>query len=329
MMLYFRFMFFAFTLAIGSVVSANTADQEATAWIERMVGAAGSLAYEGTFVYLHGSQLESMRVIHAVQDGRAREHLISLNGSAREVIRDQGEVICILPDTKAVSISNSRNERSFPTVLPMDLEGLSDYYDFHMRGEARVAGRPAKVVVIVPRDAYRYGYRLFLDAEHALPLKTEMLNGLGMAVSQTMFTSLRVDPAIEVVSSLSSLKQKGYTWVHEEDRGSHSASGEASWHFKYLPAGFQLRASARHSDQISKDNVEHFILSDGLATLSVYVEKIAGQGGLQGESRMGAINAFGTQIAGYQVTAVGEVPAQTVEYIAGAIAYRVSEIVHD
>jgi sigma-E factor negative regulatory protein RseB len=309
-------------LAMTSAVSADTGEQEAAAWIEKMVAAAGALAYEGTFVYLHGSQLESMRVIHSVRDGQAREHLISLNGSAREVIRDQGAVICILPDAKAVSVSESGIKQSFSTVLPISLAGLSDYYDFHMRGEARVAGRLTKVLVIVPKDAYRYGYRLFLDAEHALPLKTEMLNGLGMAVTQTMFTSLRVDPTIEVTSSIESLKQQGYAWIHEEDAGSHPVTGEASWYFKYLPAGFQLHASAQHPDQVGKGDIEHFILSDGLATLSVYVEESVAQGGLQGESRMGAINAFGTQVAGHQVTVVGEVPAQTVQYIAGAIAYR-------
>ena len=269
-------------LGMASVVSANPADEDAGAWIERMTQAVRSLSYEGTFVYVHSGKLESMQVIHAVREGEERERLITLNGMEREVIRDNKSVICILPHAKAVSVSEHSSDLSFPVVLPKNLNELTDHYDIHLRGDARIAGRAAKVVVIVPKDAYRYGYRLFLDAEHALPLQTDMLNGLGIAVAQTMFTALNVDPAIRVDSSLSSLEQDGYTRIYEDSPQQMPISDPSPWRFKYFP------------------------------TLSVYVEKMAEEGTLQGRSRMGAINVYGFQLEGYQITAVGEVPAKTV-----------------
>lgn len=314
-------------LGVASVVSATPADGDAGAWIERMTQAVRSLSYEGTFVYVHGGKLESMQVVHAAREGEERERLISLNGMAREVIRDNKSVICILPHAKAVSVSEQDSETSFPVVLPKNLDGLADHYDFHLRGDARIAGRPAKVVVIVPKDAYRYGYRLFLDAEHALPLQTDMLNGLGMAVAQTMFTALNVDAGIRVDASLSSLERDGYTRIHEDSPQQVSISSPSPWRFKYLPAGFKLSARSQQNDPSSVGGVEHFVLSDGLATLSVYVEKMADDGTLQGKSRMGAINVYGFQMDGYQITAVGEVPAKTVEYVANAIAHTSTEAV--
>lgn len=302
-------------LGMASTVAAVPVEDEASAWIERMTHAVRSLSYEGTYVYVHGGKMESMQVAHAVHEGEERERLISLNGMAKEVIRDKESVICILPHAKVVSVSSQGSERGFSVVLPNNLEHLGDHYDFHLRGDTRIADRPAKVVVIVPKDAYRYGYRLFLDAEHALPLQTDMLNGLGMAVARTMFTEIRVDPAIRVESSLLSLEQDGYTRIKTDAPA--PVTGPASWRFKYFPAGFELTTRAKFSD--NPGEAEHFVLSDGLATLSVYVEKIGEEGGLQGKSRMGAINVYGTQVGGYQITAVGEVPARTVEYVANAI----------
>lgn len=304
-------------LGMASLLDAAPAEEDASAWIERMTQAVRTLSYEGTFVYVHGGKLETMQVAHAVHEGEERERLVSLNGMAKEVIRDAESVICILPHAKVVSVSGQSGDRGFPVVLPNKLTHLVEYYDFHLRGDTRIAGRPAKVVVIVPKDAYRYGYRLFLDAEHALPLQTDMLNGLGMAVAQTMFTEMRVDPSIRVESPLPSLEQDGYTRIDTEAPASET--GPTNWRFKYFPAGFELTTRAQFSHTPGFADAEHFVLSDGLATLSVYVEKLGEEAGLQGTSRMGAINVFGTQMGGYQITVVGEVPARTVEYVAHAI----------
>ena len=67
------------------------------------------------------------------------------------------------------------------------------------------------------------------------------------------------------------------------------------------------------------------MLSDGLASVSVYVEAGAREG-LRGAAHVGAINAWGGLIGQYQVTAVGEVPAGTVKSIVGAMRHRDTEL---
>jgi sigma-E factor negative regulatory protein RseB len=64
--------------------------------------------------------------------------------------------------------------------------------------------------------------------------------------------------------------------------------------------------------------VEHFVFSDRVSAYSVYIE--AGtEDGLEGVTRIGAVHAAGRRADGHQVTAVGEVPAATVEAaVAGA-----------
>jgi sigma-E factor negative regulatory protein RseB len=78
------------------------------------------------------------------------------------------------------------------------------------------------------------------------------------------------------------------------------------------------------------------VYSDGLATVSVFVEAqppdVRASGGgtdanpsapaeppMQGLARVGSGYAYSTVVQGHQVTAVGEVPAKTVEFIAHSV----------
>jgi len=316
-----RAWFGCFLLAAAQLSMAGESEKSVETWLEQMVHSVRTLSYEGTFVYLHNTQLETMQITHTANDNQEQERIFSLNGAAREVIRTPDSIICILPDAKTVSVMKPEvGDRDFPAVLPMNLDHLSNYYEFRMLGGARIADREAVVIGVIPRDAYRYGYRLFLDADHALPLKTDAINEEGEVVSQIMFTSLRVDPSIPSISSAMEDKSD-YSWVHSKPAQNIPVTLPANWQFKALPDGFQLQARTKQALSSGTQEVEHFVFSDGLATFSVYIEKAGVGDGLHEASRMGAINAYGTEVAGHQITAVGEVPAQTVRTVANAAKY--------
>jgi sigma-E factor negative regulatory protein RseB len=99
------------------------------------------------------------------------------------------------------------------------------------------------------------------------------------------------------------------------------AKVDSRWAFDALPDGFRLSV---HETRTGSNNsvIEHFVFTDGLATMSVYIEKAMTDKQFEGESQMGAIHAFGTQMEGYQITAVGEVPAQTVKKFALSAKYK-------
>jgi sigma-E factor negative regulatory protein RseB len=65
-------------------------------------------------------------------------------------------------------------------------------------------------------------------------------------------------------------------------------------------------------DPNGSDPVDQYVFSDGLSSLSVFVEPETREEAFSGVSRLGAINAWGGQVEGFQVTAVGEVPAVTI-----------------
>jgi sigma-E factor negative regulatory protein RseB len=114
-----------------------------------------------------------------------------------------------------------------------------------------------------------------------------------------------------------------------------------------LPPGFHLTVAGAQTLGGATVPASHLVYSDGLATVSVFVEAqpgVASPGAaapgvpapgagsvadaapstpaeppMQGLARVGSGFAFSTIVQGHQVTAVGEVPAQTVEFIAHSV----------
>jgi len=312
-----------FISAVNSSAFAAEKD-DVIQWLQRMVSAVHGLNYEGTFVFLRDKQLETMKLRHTIEESGEKERLFSLNGVPREVFRDNASVTCISPDMKSVSIGNRMTGLGFRAVYSIDVPQLSALYDFHVLGKQRVADRQTTVIAIIPKDKYRYGYRIFLDVDTAFPLKSDMMDVNGEAISQIMFTHLKINPSTQGMQEISVEGKENYAWVQQKNQ--HTSVGEspkAAWQFQDLPKGFAIsfHSIGKATSKNSKEGaVEHFVMSDGLASLSVYVEKIISPS-LVGTSNMGAVNAFGREYEGYQVTAVGEVPSQTVQQVANAIRY--------
>ncbi len=314
------------TLLGLSAAVAGAATDDARDLLRQMSEASMGLNYRGTFVYLHNGQLEAMQVVHRAAKEGEQERLVALTGEAREVLRDKDRVTCILPNSKAVMVDKSIPRQPFPAALPRDLEALTDTYEFQVLGEDRVSGRPARIVAIRPLDAFRYGYRLWLERDIHLLLKSDLIDSDGRAVEQMMFTDVEILDAVSDAALTPSLHGDGYTWHEQKEGGAaddHAEAGESAWSVTGLPAGFMRTHRNRHSMPSAAVPVEHMVFSDGLATVSVYIEpRQADAQGLSGHSNMGAVNALGVQVGDYQVTVVGEVPRLTVERIGQSVRRR-------
>lgn len=303
----------AAALATPGVASAATAPPPLSAaeQVQRMAAAVSSLSFEGTLVYLHENRLETLHIYHAIEDGQARERLVSMTGPVRAVTREDDEITCILPNSHPISIKRHGVARDLLRSRAMDLDAIDRYYRLHALGVARVAGRETDVVGIIPRDALRYGYRFYLDRETGLPLKTDLMGSDAEPIEQVMFTTVKLTataPGAAMVADAAS-QAKAPVPPARDDR----------WRFERLPAGFEL-VMHQLADGPESAGAEHFLLSDGLASMSVYVERGDGEG-LDGETHIGAINAVGGRVDGHRVTVVGEVPAMTVAAVLAGIRY--------
>lgn len=307
----------ALLLLIAGPVCAST-ERDAQSWLEAMSQAVRTLNYEGIFVYRYRGNLESMRILHRVQDGAEEERLFALNGTPREVIRKGEEVTCILPDTESVLVDRRRTGNPLSEVVPMNIEALRDSYSFAIRGTGRVAGRTAKRVAIEPRDGFRYGYRLWIDTESKLLLRADLMGEEGTPIEQLMFTQIELREQMPDAAFEQTVNGPDYTWYRDE-QSAEPATGESDWQVTKLPPGFVLESREWRVGSKERGSAEHYLYSDGLASVSVYIEPPTEDDGFVGISAMGAVSAFGRVLNGHQAIVVGEVPTATVEMIGRGI----------
>lgn len=299
------------------------ADDGARDWLARIARAAATLNYDGVFVYQHGDQLESLRIVHKIDEGRVRERIETLTGAPREFVRRDNEVQCILPDEKTVLVEPRHAGNSgFPSVLSERLQDLEGNYTLVVGGEGRVGGRSARQIVIRPRDNFRYGYELWIDRDSGLLLRSDLLDTDGRLLERFMFVQMRVGVPIGAAALRPEHAPEGYAW-HRTPNAAINVVASA-WVATRLPAGFRLSTQMLRSVSAGDHSVEQLVFTDGLATVSVFVEPRKGNSdtSLSGSNRMGAVHAYGMRVDDFQVTAVGEVPAETVALIGGSLARK-------
>ncbi|MCO6414307.1 MAG: MucB/RseB C-terminal domain-containing protein [Thiogranum sp.] len=316
---------FASIVIVLLTTGTATAESGAREWLERMSRASQSLNYEGTFVYQHQGRLEAMHIVHAMDADGERERLLSLTGPEREVLRDNQVVTCILGDRRSVVVNRSRPRSPFPGSFPKELMALEKHYSFDVSGEDRVAGLSCRVVVLKPRDAFRYGRRLCVHEDSHLLLRSEVTGPHDKPIEQIMFTSVRFPEKISSEELLPALNGSNFTWKREPEQQPQAAQAatDSRWDVRHVPEGFMLVDHSWHRLSEQEPGVEHWVYSDGLASVSVYVEESPkDHDSYSGISHRGALNAFGTMVGGYYVTVIGEVPARTVEMIGKSVQMR-------
>jgi len=301
------------------------ADDNAMQLLERMGTAAKKLNYDGVFAYQSGTKLQSIRIIHRSDEHDEIERVLSLNGAAREVIRTNDLVTCIYPEGKRVHVTRRPLGRGFPSDLLSRLSSATDYYNVTLGGENRVADRVAQELSITPVDDYRYGYRLWVDKDSDLLLKSELLRNNEEVLETFAFSSVTINTEISDELLRPQITGHEMTWNRSEPQAQNQQAavrGLSVWKVDWLPDGFVLVAQQSRLKANTGNAVEQRVYSDGLSSVSVFIEQIhARHNHLKGGSKMGAINAFGTILHSHFVTVVGEVPAHTVEKIGNAIRY--------
>lgn len=303
-------------LSIGIGVQVATVNASTHEQLARMATALRSLSYEGVLVYAYEGHLETLRIIHRVEGGHVSELLESLNGPVRTLTRERDKVTCRLAGDRAFSVPGRGLGADLLVSKPIDPQALSLHYVIRPLGGARVAGRETEVVGIIPRDALRYGYRFYIDIENGLPLKSDLMGTEQRPIEQILFVSLELDPA-PPDHPMPAAGSESSSMSSPEQASAPLEPGP--WRFERLPAGFRLVMADRSADE-AEQVMDHFVLSDGLASVSVYIET-GDEDGLSGGSRIGAVHAAGGKIAGHQVTVVGEVPEGTVQAVLDGIAF--------
>ena len=150
--------------------------------------------------------------------------------------------------------------------------------------------------------------------ETGFPLKTKLIDQNGEAIEQVRFADIELGGDIHASALAPSMSIDDFRWFTQPKRKvTHIV--DSPWQSDELPAGF--RVVSTHEENLSGRDmvVTHILYSDGLANVSVFIEP-ASDRKIARQSSVGSSNSFSVETDGYRVTAVGEVPAATVEKIA-------------
>jgi sigma-E factor negative regulatory protein RseB len=305
---------------------------DAREWLEKMNKALTTRNYDGTFFHLSGGRVETMRIVHRVRAGRVTERLQSLDGSRREFVRANDELTCYLPDQHTVLVEQRQERGPFLGSLPQFDASVSDFYRIETLPATHILGRPVRVIAVNPKDQFRFGYRLWLDEKTAMPLKTQLCDSRGQVIEQIFFARLDMPENIPDSDLTPTVHTEGMRWVRQGPSPDSASAALGAYRASQLPPGFRLTIQGAQTLGGASAPASHLVYSDGLATVSVFVEEppasapgtaaapaAQAEPPLQGLARVGSGYAFSTVVQGHQVTAVGEVPAQTVEFIAHSV----------
>lgn len=272
-------------------------------------------SFQGTFVYERNGSFSTHRIWHRVADGKIRERLLQLDGSAQEVSRIDGLTQCVSGMLEA-GVANLPD----PPAHALDVKKLANWYDMKTSGKSRVAGRPATIVVLTPKDQHRYGIELHLDNATGIALKSLLLSDKGQLLERFQFTELDTASALTDSMLQPSADCKPVAAVKVRPQADNKS---VAWRSDWLPAGFELNAGSLRKDPASKAQITTLMYDDGLARFSVFIEPSGGKNVTDIRTQLGPTVAVSRHLAvaagDVMVTVVGEIPLGTAERIALSI----------
>lgn len=294
--------------------------EDALALLQRIAQGSRQLSYSGTFVYRSGGRVDTSRIARIVADGREIERIEALDGSPREVVRAGSEVRCFFPEEKLLIIENRPAQRGFPALLPAGLGSLPENYAIRGGGLGRIAGLASRAVVLEPRDGLRYGHEFWMDDASGLLLKANLIDERGAALESFAFTQVRVGGPID---------QEALTPRFDPDRvrvqqvrTAEMKPDELGWTFRNQLPGFRRVAAMKRQAAADGPESTHVVFSDGLASISVFIEPGVASGEREVSTTMGPVSVYRRQVGDHRVVVMGEVPSLAVRRLGDGIERR-------
>jgi sigma-E factor negative regulatory protein RseB len=302
------------TVASGTVLEAKTVND----WLMRMHEASQRRAYVGTFVVSSSAGMSSAKIWHVCDGTQQMERVETLSGEPRATFRHNDLVRTFLPNSKTVVSEKRESLGIFPNLLSGTDNQIADFYSVKVKGKERVAGVEADVLHFAPKDKLRFGYRIWAEAQRGLVVKMQTLQAEGAVLEQAAFSELQLDAPVKVENLTRMMNAtEGYK-MQQPDMVKTTAAAEG-WALKTPVPGFKpMGCFKRPMSADQRDSAMQWIFSDGLASVSLFVESDDGQRPVpDGVMAMGATHTLVQRLGkGYRVTVMGEAPPETLKLFA-------------
>lgn len=284
-------------------------------WLDKLRNA-GQHDYAGELVYHRDGQITSLQIVHHGGPDGPTDRLLALDGARREILRNVDRVSCRLAPGRTLELPLGSDQ---PRSTADRLTAIRNHYRASLHPTERIANRETQPIRLTPKGDQRYEHRLWLDTLTGLPLKTQVVSGQGEVIEELLFTKIAFADTGQTDAGQPQVAAAA-TAAPDSPRHTPSAAaaipaaagaqqGASEWVVDPLPTGFWL-ADRRRVDG-NHGPADHLVFSDGIATVSVFVEVRQDGGAFNGLSRRGSITLYGRSLPDHQVTVIGEVPAAT------------------
>jgi sigma-E factor negative regulatory protein RseB len=318
-------------LSLGATaLRAEAPEGEPADWLASMDRAFSELDYDGIFSFYTGADLTTLRVVHMQIDGVTRERLVHLNGAPREILREGEAVSCIvMPGDDLLELESSIPSGPFARAFVRRFDQLSGVYGLTFVGYDRVADRRAVRIRVKPRDENRFGYRLWLDEQTRMLLRSELVDSRGQRLEIFQFNQLLLGADVKpqaLASSLEGKSKDGSMVSHlalAANQPQPVTQKSVGWQLSWVPKGFTMAAADVRRKPSTLKDVNTMMYSDGIAAFSVFIEAMPPAGAGNVVSRNGAtvaVTHLSRQAEPHLVTVVGELPTETAQKIARSVS---------
>ncbi|MGA0572529.1 MucB/RseB C-terminal domain-containing protein [Variovorax sp. VNK109] len=299
-------------------------------WLLRMHEASRKRAYVGTFVVSSASGgMSSSRIWHVCDGEQQMERVESLTGTPRSTFRRNDEVVTFLPESRIARTEKRESLGLFPNVIRPGDPSIGEFYSARQIGSDRVAGFDADVVQMAPKDNLRFGYRVWSEKRSGLVVKLQTLDGDSRVLEQAAFSELQLDAPVKMEKLSQMMSNTSGYRVEKSELVKTTALAEG-WVLRQPVAGFKpMSCYKRPVSTVPADSTMQWIFSDGLASVSLFVEPYDRQRHAQETMvAMGATHALTRKIGDkadkteWWLTVVGEVPPPTLKAFAQALERR-------
>lgn len=305
----------------ATLVQSQGGQQTVEQWLMRMHGAARQSAYVGTFVVTTGSAMSSARIWHVCEGSQQLERVEALTGVPRATYRRNDQVVTYLPQSRVVIVEKRASLGLFSSLLSRADSSIAQHYQLKSIGRDRVAGYMSDVVQLIPRDNWRYGYKVWTERSTGLVVKLQTLNAMQAVLEQAAFSDLQLAQPISW-AKLSAMMDNTGGFIVKKPELIETTPDLEGWSLNATVPGFKSIGCHRRQDGVmaSAKGPLQWVFSDGLASVSLFFEAFdpARHGKLQHHDQfsMGATHMHTRQIGAWWVTAVGEVPQETLQIFA-------------
>jgi len=267
----------------------------------KMNDALHRMNYSGTLVHIKGNDVNTLHVTHELKNGVTTETVKSLNGEKQPVSSE----------TQTFSLAK----------VPQSVESMGSVYSLDVGATKKVAMRSCTIVVARPKDKMRYLQKYCLDKQTGLPLDYSLIDNKHKTVERFTFTEVKItEPHSEVLAQADSTANSSPPQTLIEGH-SHEVG---NWTITELPKGFSFgKLLLSQEAEVKKGaDTEHFMLTDGLSSVSVFISPIAtAQPKVASTINSGALNVLTSQKNNHRITLVGEIPRTTMQNIFANIIY--------